>query len=87
MILQRVHAFIKHDGLRHMSRDGDALVECLAGLFQPVARSNAVQHVDGGCGLLGAVHVEGGFLASGKGSGYGVHVCDVHRQIATADLG
>ena len=27
MILQRVHAFIKHDGLGHTGRDGSALVE------------------------------------------------------------
>ena len=87
MILQRVHAFIKHDGLRHTGRDGGALVERLAGLFHPVARGNAVQHADGGCGLPGAVHIEGDVLAGGKGGGYGVHAGDVQRRIAAADLG
>ena len=87
MILQRVHAFIKHDGLRHTGRDGGALVERLVGLFHPVARGNAVQHADGGCGLQGAVHLEGDVLVGGKGGGYGVHAGDVQRWITAADLG
>ena len=65
MILQCVHAFIKHDGLRHMGRDDGALVERLTGLFCLSARSNAVLHADGGYRLLGALNIEGNVLAAG----------------------
>ena len=41
MILQRVHAFIKHDG--QLGRDDGALVERLR-LFHPGLAGNAVQH-------------------------------------------
>ena len=57
MILQRVHASIKHNGLQFTSRDDGLLVECFAGLLYPVVRGNAVKHPDSGCGLTGAAHI------------------------------
>ena len=68
MILQPVHAFIKHDWLRHPRFDMRTLVKRLAGLFHPFARGDAVQHADGGAGLPGAVHIKCDILTSRKGS-------------------
>ena len=47
MILKPVHRFIKHDR-RDAFGDMCALVERLAGLFDPVARRDAVQDLYGG---------------------------------------
>ncbi|MEC8805667.1 MAG: hypothetical protein VXX27_03065 [Pseudomonadota bacterium] len=66
MILKLVHRFIKHERLRDAFGDVCAMVQRLAGLFDPVARRDAVQDLHGGRRLPGAVDFEGHALAVRK---------------------
>ena len=78
MILKLVHRFIKHDRLRDAFGDVCALVERLAGLFDPVARRDAVQDLHGGRRLPGAVDFEGHALAVRKCRRDGIDAGESH---------